>query len=84
MFVVEKEVANTEESQSSSSQRTGAEGMGGQAKLSDSDTARDSSSEDEGKVVNVEDSRDEEYIDYDWEVRVWGGCGGEGVGRMWR
>ena len=41
----------------------------GEGKLYDSDIARDSSSDDETKVVNMEDGREEEYIDYDWEVR---------------
>ena len=90
VFVAEKEVARAEEGQSSSSQAMEVEGVEGQGKLSDSDTARDSSSEDEGKVVNVDNSRDEEYLDYDWEVRVWGECskdvvmvwGGKGVGSV--
>ena len=79
VFAVEKEEAKTEESQSCSSQSMGEEGTVGLGKLSDSDTARDSSSEDEGKVANGEDGRDEEYIDYDWEVRM---RGGEDEGRV--
>lgn len=80
--VFEKEVLRGEEGQSSSSQAMGAEGVEGQGKLSDSDTARDSSSEDEGKVINVDNSRDEEYLDYDWEVRVWVECS-EGAVMVW-